>query len=371
MAFVMVLKATLSVAAISGVLATLLVIAEYYLANYGECKIDINDGDKVLTVQGGASLLASLGRGKIFLPSACGGRGTCGYCKCKVLDGVGPLLPTEEPLLEQTEIDSSTRIACQVKVKQDIKISVPEELFNIKQYDAQVTLIQDLTYDIKLLRMKLNEPTEITFKAGQYAQLQTKPYEKVRDVVSRAYSIASPPYEKNHIDLMVRLVPEGICTTWVHNHVQEGEQVTLIAPVGDFFLREGEREIVMVAGGSGMAPLASMLYDIAENPINRPITYFFGAVTIKDIFYVEEMQELEKRIPNFRFVPALSSPAPEDNWEGETGLITAPLENYLKGKDNAGVHAYMCGSPGMINACIGVLTRNGLNKSDIFFDPFA
>ena len=371
MAFVMVLKATLSVAAISGVLATLLVIAEYYLANYGECKIDINNGDKELTVQGGSSLLASLGREKIFLPSACGGRGTCGYCKCKVLDGVGPLLPTEEPLLEQAEIDSSMRIACQVKIKQDIKIAVPEELFNIKQYDAQVTLIKDLTYDIKLVRMQLKDPDEINFKAGQYAQLSTKPYEKVKDVVSRAYSIASAPSEKNHIDLMIRLVPEGICTTWVHNHLQEGEDVKLIAPVGDFFIRDGEKEIIMVAGGSGMAPLASMLYDIAEHPINRPITYFFGAVTIKDIFYVEEMRKLEKRIPDFHFVPALSNPAPEDNWEGETGLITMPLENYLKDKENEGVQAYMCGSPGMINACTGVLTKNGLNRSDIFFDPFA
>ncbi len=367
----MVLKATLSVAAISGVLAALLVIAEYYLANYGECKIDINAGDKVLTVQGGASLLASLGREKIFLPSACGGRGTCGYCKCKVLDGVGPLLPTEEPLLEQAEIDDGTRIACQVKVKQDVKIAIPEELFHIKQYDAQVTLIQDLTYDIKLVRMKLNEPTEINFKAGQYAQLQTKPYENVKDVVSRAYSIASAPYDKNHIDLMVRLIPEGICTSWVHDHLQEGEQVTLIAPVGDFVLHDGEGEMIMVAGGSGMAPLASMLYDIAENPINRPITYLFGAVTIKDIFYVEEMKKLEERIPNFRFVPALSNPSPEDNWEGETGLITLPLDNYLKDRDNEGAQAYMCGSPGMINACVGVLTKNGLDKSNIFFDPFA
>ncbi len=367
----MVLKATLSVAVISGILATLLVIAEYYLANYGECKLDINDGDKVLTVEGGASLLASLGRQKIFLPSACGGRGTCGYCKCKVLDGVGPLLPTEEPLLDQEEIDNNMRMACQVKVKQDMKIAVPEELFNIKQYDAQVSLIQDLTYDIKFVRIQLTDPDEINFRAGQYAQLSSKPYENVGDSVSRAYSIASPPSQKGHIDFMIRLVPEGICSTWVHHHLQEGENVKLIAPVGDFFIREGEKEIIMVAGGSGMAPLAAMLYDIAENPIDRAITFFFGAVTMRDIFYLEEMQELEKRIPNFRFVPTLSKTLPEDNWNGETGLITAPLENYLRGKDNDGVQAYMCGSPGMVNACTGVLTQNGIKRSDVFFDPFA
>ena len=367
----MVIKAVVSVAGISGVLAALLVIAERYLANYGECQVDINNGDKVLTVQGGASLLSSLAREKIFLPSACGGRGTCAYCKCKVVDGVGPLLPTEEPLLEQDEINESIRIACQVKVKQDMKIQIPEELFNIKQYDAEVALIQDLTYDIKLLRLKLLDPTEITFKAGQYAQLQTKPYEKIKESVSRAYSMASAPYDKQHIDLMIRLVPEGICTTWVHEHLQEGETVKIIAPVGDFYLREGDGEIIMVAGGSGMAPLSSMLHDIAKHPVNRPITYFFGAVTKKDLFYLEEMRELEQNIPNFRFVPALSAPAPEDKWEGETGLITVPLGNYLKDRENANAQAYMCGSPGMINACVGVLTKHGLSKDNIFFDPFA
>ncbi len=371
MAFLMVLKATLSVAAISGVLATLLVIAEYYLANYGECRININDGDKVLKVQGGASLLSSLGREKIFLPSACGGRGTCGYCKCKIVEGVGPLLPTEEPLLNAEEIANQTRIACQVKVKQDISIRIPEELFNIKQFDSEVTLIEDLTYDIKLVRLKLLDPTEITFKAGQYAQLQTKPYEKVREVVSRAYSIASPPSETHQIDFMIRLVPEGICTTWVHRHLQEGERVSMIAPMGDFFLREGKGEIIMVAGGSGMAPLASMLYDVAEHPIHRPITYFFGAVTKKDLFYLEEMLELEKRIPDFHFVPTLSTPPEGEQWDGETGLITAPLAHYIKEHDNADAQAYMCGSPGMVNACVGILTAHGFEKKHIFFDPFA
>lgn len=371
MAFIMVLKAVVSVAGISGVLAALLVIAERYLADYGECKIDINNGEKVLTITGGANLLSSLAREKIFLPSACGGRGTCSYCKCKVIEGVGPLLPTEEPLLEQSEIEENVRIACQVKVKQDVKILIPEELFNIKQFETEVTLIQDLTYDTKLVRLKLLDPQEITFKAGQYAQLQTKPYGKIKDSVSRAYSMASPPYEKNHVDLMIRLMPEGICTTWVHEYLQEGEKLKVIAPVGDFYLQEGDGEIIMVAGGSGMAPLASMLYDIAEQPLNRQITYFFGAVTKKDLFYVDEMKELEQRIPNFRFVPALSAPAPEDEWDGETGLITVPLENHIKERDNSGVQAYMCGSPGMINACVGVLTKHGIEKKNIFFDPFA
>lgn len=371
MAIKMVLLSVVSVAGISGILAALLVIAERYLANYGECKIDINQGNKVLTVQGGASLLSSLARAKIFLPSACGGRGTCGYCKCKVMEGVGPLLPTEEPLLDPQEREQQVRIACQVKVKQDIKIMIPEELFNIKQFDARVTVLKDLTYDIKLLRLELIDPPEVTFKAGQYAQLQTKPYDKVKDSVSRAYSMASPPSVKNQMDLMIRLVPEGICTTWVHQHLKEGEQVKLIAPVGDFYVREGAGEMIMVAGGSGMAPLASMLADLAEKKSERQITYFFGAVTKRDLFYLDEMHALEQQLPNFRFVPALSKPAPEDEWQGETGLITMPLENYIKDRDNTEVQAYMCGSPGMINACVGVLTKHGVEKKNIFFDPFA
>jgi Na+-transporting NADH:ubiquinone oxidoreductase subunit F len=275
-------------------------------------------------------------------------------------------------LLEQAEIDSSTRIACQVKIKQDFKIFIPEELFNIKEFTSEVTLIKDLTYDIKLVRLKLIDPTEITFKAGQYAQLQSKPYENVKESVSRAYSIASPNFEKNRIDLMVRLVPEGICTTWVHNHLKEGEQVNFIGPMGDFYLRDGDSEIVMVAGGSGMAPIASLLADIDKKKIERKVTYFFGAVKKRDLFYLEEMREFEQRIPNFRFVPTLSNPDQGDDWDGETGLITIPLENYLKNKKNkANIQAYMCGSPGMINACVKVLTQNGVKRENIFFDPFA
>jgi Na+-transporting NADH:ubiquinone oxidoreductase subunit F len=371
MAIRMILVAVSTMAAISGVLAALLVIAERYLANYGECQIDINNGNKVLTVTGGTSLLSSLAREKIFLPSACGGRGTCAYCKCQILEGAGPLLPTEEPLLEQEEIESKTRIACQVKVKQDLKILIPEELFNIKEFTSEVTLIKDLTYDIKLVRLKLIDPPDITFKAGQYAQLRSKPYENVKESVSRAYSIASRSFEKDHIDLMIRLVPEGICTTWVHKHLQEGEHVKFIAPVGDFYLRDGEGEMIMVAGGSGMAPIVSLLADIEKKKIDRKVTYFFGSVTKKDLFYMEEMAEFEKRIPNFTFVPALSGDLPEDEWNGERGLITVPLENYLKTIDISNTQAYMCGSPGMINACNSVLAKYEVKKENIFYDPFA
>lgn len=359
-----------AIAGISGVLAILLVVAERFLANYGECKITINQ-EKELIVTGGSSLLTTLNTQKIFLPSACGGRGTCAYCKCKIIEGAGPLLPTEEPILSETEIGENVRLACQVKVKQDLKIEIPEELFNIRDFEAEVALIKDLTYDIKLLRLNLIDPMEITFKAGQYIQIQTKPYNGVKESVSRAYSIASPNFEKKHVDLMLRLIPEGICTTWVHQYLKEKEKVTIVGPMGDFYLRSGIGEIILVAGGSGMAPMVSLLEEIAAKKIKHKVTYFFGAVTQRNLFYTEEMAALQKKIHDFTFVPTLSNPEPEDDWSGETGLITEPLEKYIKDKDNSESQAYLCGSPGMINACIIILKKYGIRDDRIFFDPFA
>lgn len=360
-----------AMSAISGTLAILLVIAERFLANYGEVKISINKDAKKLVLQGGTSLLSALSSQKIFLPSACGGRGTCAYCKCKILSGAGTLLPTEAPLLSPFEIKNSIRLACQVKVKQDLQIEIPEELFNIKEFDSEVAFIQDLTYDIKLVRFQLLNPTEINFKAGQYVQLQNNPYEKVKERASRAYSIASPNNEKNHVDLMIRLVPEGIVTTWVHKHLKEKDRVKLIGPMGDFHLREGDGEIICVAGGSGMAPIVALLAEIALKKIPRKVVYFFGAVTEKDLFYLQEMAEFKKQIIDFTFIPALSGANVGDEWKGERGLITVPLANHLQGKDNSKTQAYMCGSPGMIKACNVVLQKYGLSEDRIFYDPFS
>lgn len=361
--------ATASMVGISGFLAILLVIAERFLVNYGDCKVTINN-EKELIVKGGASLLATLNSQKIFLPSACGGRGTCAYCKCKVLEGVGSILPTEEPMLSLEERKNNIRLSCQVKVKQDMKIEIPDELFNIKEFKTRVAFIKDLTHDIKLIRFDLIEPDEIKFKAGQYVQLETKPYDGVKEVVQRAYSMCSPAYEKNYVELMIRLVPEGICTTWVFNHLKEGDTVRIIGPMGDFQLHDGDGEIVMVAGGSGMAPMVSLLEDMARNGNSRKATYFFGALTTKDMFYLDELAEFEKQIPNFKFVPALSAPEPGDDWHGEKGLITVPLENHLKQIDTSTAQGYLCGSPGMINACIVVMKKNGMTSDRIFFDPF-
>ncbi len=355
---------------INGLLALLLVIAERFFLNYGERTITINEW-KTVSVHGGSSLLSTLNNEKIFLPSACGGRGTCGTCKCQITQGAGPLLPTEMPLLTQKEIDDQIRLACQIKVKRNVSIVIPEALFAIKAFRARVTLIKDLTYDIKLIHLNILDNDEIQFKPGQYVQLQSAPYDGVKESVSRAYSIASPNDEGKSIDLMIRLVPEGICTTWVHQYLSEGDEVRFTGPMGDFCLCEGNGEIIMVAGGSGMAPIVSFLSYLNRTQSRRKVTYFFGAVTKKDLFYIDEMRRFEKEMVDFTFVPALSQPAPEDRWDGETGLITVPMKKYIQQIDTKACQAYLCGSPGMIKACVSILNENGISHDRIFYDKFA
>ena len=211
-----ILTTVLSVTVISVALAIIIIVAEYFFNNYGECEIDINNGDKVLTVEGGSSLLSTLAGQKIFIPSACGGKATCGLCKVQILEGAGPLLPTEEPYLTEDERADNYRLSCQVKIKTNIRIVIPDELFNIKEYVTTIESIDQLTHDIKGFRFKLPEGESIKFKAGQYMQLYTKPYDKVRESVYRAYSIANAPSDNDAIELIIRLVPDGICTTYAH-----------------------------------------------------------------------------------------------------------------------------------------------------------
>lgn len=363
-----ILTTVLSVSLISGGLALIIVVSEYFLNNYGECKLDINKGDKQLTVNGGSSLLNSLSEHKIYLPSACGGKATCGLCKVQVLDGGGPILPTETPYLSKEEIEQGYRLSCQVKVKTNLALLIPEELFNIRAYQATVEKIDTLTHDIKGVKLRLPDDEEINFKAGQYVQLHTKPYGKVKDSVFRAYSIASVPSTKKEIELIVRLVPEGICTTFVHEHLSEGDSVMISGPYGDFYLRGNCSELVLIAGGSGLAPIRSIIFDILEKGLDLKMNFFFGAVTKKDLYYLDEFSELAAQNENFTFTPALSGPDPDDEWEGETGLITEVVERYVENAD--GKESYLCGSPGMINACLNVLDKKGFNQDKIFYDKF-
>ncbi len=357
-----------AIAALSTILAVLMVVADATIANYGEVDITIND-DKKLTVEGGRPLLSTLSSEGIFIPSACGGRGSCGLCKVKVLDGAGQYLPTELPWIDEEERKENVRLSCQIKVKNDMVLQIPEELFNVKEFQATVERIRDLTYDIKEVTLSLVEPKEIDFRAGQFVQLQVPPYELTDEPVYRAYSVSSSPADTNKVELEIRLVPNGICTTYVHKYLKEGDEMTFNGPYGDFFLRDTDREIVFVAGGSGNAPIKAILFDMETEGSERRVRYFFGARSAKDLFLVDEMKSFEQRLPNYKYIPALSEPQPEDNWEGETGLITDVLARHMESGENT--EAYLCGSPGMIDACIKVLKDKGVPEELIYYDKFA
>jgi Na+-transporting NADH:ubiquinone oxidoreductase subunit F len=362
------LIAVIAMCGLATFLALLMVIADLTLGNYGEVKITIN-AEKEMTVEGGKPLLSTLMGEKLFIPSACGGRGSCGFCKVKVVSDIGEYVATELPWITEEEKKENVRLSCQIKVKKDLAIQIPEELFNVKEYRTRVERIRDLTYDIKEVTLKMIDPREIKFRAGQYIQFQTPEYELSSESVYRAYSCSSVPSEKEAVELEIRLVPNGICTTYVFQYMKEGDEVTINGPYGEFYLRDTDAEIVFIAGGSGMAPVKSILLDMAEKQIDRKATFFFGARTTRDLFLVDEMRELEKRLPRFTFIPALSAPAEEDNWSGARGLITEVLDRHLKNGDN--LEAYLCGSPGMIDASVGVLTKKGLPEERIFYDKFA
>lgn len=357
-----------AVSALAVLLSLLMVIADATIANYGEVKITIND-DKEYTVEGGRPLLQTLMDEKIFIPSACGGRGSCGLCKVKVTEGAGDFLPTELPWLSPEEKQKQIRLSCQLKIKNDFKIEIPEELFNVKEFKSRVARIRDLTHDIKEVTLELIEPKEIEIRAGQFIQIRVPEYELTDEPVYRAYSVASNPVDKSRVEVEIRLVPGGICTTWVHNYLKEGDEVTFNGAYGDFYLSDTESEVVCIAGGSGMAPIKSILLDMKEKGIDRRTRYFFGARSKRDLFLLEEMKQLENDLPRFEFIPALSEPEEQDQWTGDTGLITDIVARHLT--NGSDTEAYLCGSPGMIDACIKVLTEAGVPEEKIYYDKFA
>jgi Na+-transporting NADH:ubiquinone oxidoreductase subunit F len=365
----------LATGGIAAVLALIIALTDRVVNNYGEVEIDVNGGRKKLKVTGGEPLLASLAERGIFVPSACGGRGSCGACKTRVLSDVGPHLPTEIPYLSPQEAARNVRLACQVKLKRDIRIEIPDELFSVQRYTGWVEKIRDLTYDIKEVRVLLKNPGSIQYVPGQYAQLVVPPYDDVPESVQRAYSMSSRPGESDHVEFLIRLVPGGIATTWVHKHLAEGMDVQLVGPFGEFRVRDTPATMICVAGGSGMAPFWSILRDMRERNTfpGKEVWYFFGARTKGDMFFLDELLQLEKAMPRFHFVPALSEPKPEEGWQGEAGLITDVLDRYLAERVDAGKprEGYLCGSPGMINACIAVMTRHRIAPEDISYDKFA
>ncbi|HEY8362096.1 MAG TPA: 2Fe-2S iron-sulfur cluster binding domain-containing protein [Tissierellaceae bacterium] len=363
-----ILITTVSISAISAVFAFLLTLAERTIANYGEVTLTIND-DKQYTVKGGSSLLSTLREQKIFIPSACGGKGTCGYCKVRILEGGGPILPTEMPFLNEEEIKNGIRLSCQCKVKENIKIEIPEELFNVKEYTAVVEEIEDVTSVIKRLKLKLPEGEEINFKPGQYIQLKAPKYEGNDEEVYRAYSIASSPFDKNHIELFIGYVPNGICTTYVHKYLKVGDTVEINGPYGEFYFHEdNDREVVLVAAGTGIAPILSILRYMKEKNIKRKAIFFYGARTPDDLVLPDYLKELENIMYDFKYIPTLSRVTEEHNWKGERGRVNVAIEKYLENGENK--EAYLCGNKAMIETMIQALTKKGIPEELIYYDKF-
>jgi Na+-transporting NADH:ubiquinone oxidoreductase subunit F len=360
------LSAALVFGGLVAVLALGLIVAERFLVNYGVCRLDINAGEKPLDVEGGQTLLSALYSNEIFIPSACGGKGSCGQCKITVDSGGGPVLPTETPYLSRTQIRSNVRLACQVKVRENLFVKIPSDQLNVKMFEAQVEFIRELTHDIKEFRFKLQDPAEISQRPGQYVQVQVPLPE---GPVFRAYSISSPSYDKNAVELMVRLVPGGIGSTYLHN-LEQDNSVTFTGPYGEFYLNDNPNvEIVCVGGGCGMAPMKNIIYSIYDKHPERICWLFFGCRTTKDVFYLDEFKALAQKHPNFHVIYALSDePTGSDQWNGETGFIHLSVDKYLE--SNISRQAFLCGPPPMIEAVMRVLEDKGLPERDIFYDKF-
>lgn len=373
----------------------------------GSVKININDGQKVLEVAPGKTLLGTLADEKIFLPSACGGMGTCAMCKCDVLSGGGSILPTETGHISKQAAKQGQRLACQVKVKNDIAIHVPPEMLEIKKFEGTVRSNKNVATFIKEFIVDLPPGVNLDFKAGGYIQIDIPTYdikfkdfdidEKYRDAwekfklfdlscvneepAFRAYSMGNHPAEGNRVMLNVRIatpppkmpdIKPGIASTYIFN-LKPGDKVWISGPFGEFFAKDTDKEMVYIGGGAGMAPLRSHIMDLFHTKrTTRKVSYWYGARSMREMFYEQDFRDIEKEFPNFSFHVALSEPLPEDNWTGAKGFIhQVLLENYLKNHpDPSEVEYYMCGPPPMIAAVNKMLYDLGVEKEQIAYDEF-
>lgn len=330
--------------------------------------VDIN-GQKQIKVQGDQSLYNALAANDIFIPSACGGRAVCGYCKVKVTKGGGAVVIAELPFLSEQELRDNIRLSCQVNICNDISVEIADPILCRRQYKCRCSEIEQLTSDIKRFRFDLVRPKSINFVPGQYIQLLTPVYFEGGEEVYRTYSIASDPADKSAIELIIRRVPNGISTTYCFDHLKVGDATRFNSPGGDFHLSDAESPILFIAGGSGMAPIRCILGDMRNTGNKRKATYYFGANKVSELFMLDEMKQFENDIESFRFVPVVASPDKDEQWDGLTGLVTEAVERDIENAANC--EAYLCGSPGMIAASGKVLTNLGVPDDKMFYDNFA
>ena len=387
-------------------LVMIIIAARSRLVSSGNISIEIN-GERTIEVPAGGKLLQTLADANLFLASACGGGGTCAQCKCVVQAGGGAMLPTEESHFTRREADEGWRLSCQTPVKQDLKIQVPDEVFGVKQWECTVVSNENVATFIKELVLKLPEGESVDFRAGGYVQLECPPHtvkysdfdigEEYRadwerfgffniesgcpDTTIRAYSMANYPEERGVVKFNIRIatpppgsqgIPAGTMSSWVFN-LKPGDTVNVYGPFGEFFAKETENEMVFIGGGAGMAPMRSHLFDqLKRLQSKRKISFWYGARSLREMFYVEDYDSLDAENDNFEWHVALSDPQPEDHWEGLTGFIHEVLyEQYLKDHPAPeDCEYYMCGPPMMNAAVINMLLDLGVERENIFLDDF-
>ncbi len=376
------------------------------LVAQGTVSILVN-GEAQLHVEPGQTLLSALALQKIFVPSACGGGGTCAMCKCRVVEGGGDILPTERTHISLGEARKHYRLACQVKVREPMKIEVPEEIFSIKQYTATVVSNDNVSTFIKYLNLTIDDEQLLKFKAGGYVQINVPvgvyPFKdfsippvyrgdwdkfnlwrytaQVIEPVFRAYSMANHPAEGNRVALTVRIAPPppnaptaipGLCSSYIFS-LKPGDIVHFSGSYGEFFIKETEREMVYIGGGAGMAPMRSHLFHLFHTQkTSRRVSFFYGARSLRENFMAEEFQSIERDFPNFKYILALSEPLPEDKWQGPKGFIhQVARDTYLKThEDPTEIEYYLCGPPMMIDSVVKMLHELGVDDDMIAFDAF-
>lgn len=410
--FVIIVSAIAVFLLVISLLVAILLFAKKKLTPQGEVTLTIND-EKELKVEPGGTVLSTLSNNGIFLPSACGGGGTCAMCKCQVLEGGGSILPTEVGYFTRRQQMDNWRLGCQVKIREDMKIAVPEEVMGIKKWECEVVSNKNVATFIKEFVVKLPEGERLDFRSGGYIQIDVPKVEvdfakdidvepqfrdewdnfkmwdlkmKNTEETFRAYSMANHPAEDNIIMLNIRIatppwdrakngfmnVNPGVCSSYIFSR-KPGDEVTISGPYGEFFIKDTENEMMFIGGGAGMAPMRSHIFHLFNSvKTGRKTTFWYGARSRREIFYEEHFRKIEKEFPNFTFNIALSEPKPEDNWDGHTGFIhQVILDNYLSKHDTPeDVEYYLCGPPMMNDAVFKMLYDLGVPDEMVAFDDF-
>ena len=404
-----VLTGVIALTAVIVLLVLVLMFCERKLVKKGKVKLLINDDPaKSPEVDVGSNLLMALSNQKIFLPSACGGKGSCAMCKCQVFEGGGDILPSELTHIKRAEAKAGWRLSCQVKVRGPMKVRVPDEVFGIRKWECTVRSNHNVATFIKELVLDLPPGEIIDFESGGYIQIDVPPYQNLRfkdfdveerfrgdwdkfklwDLVAnnpapifRAYSMANHPAEGNMVMLNIRIatpppkqmdLPPGICSSYTFS-LKPGDKITISGPYGEFHINKTNREMIYIGGGAGMAPLRSHIFHLFHTEkTTRKVSYWYGARSKREMFYTEEFEAIEKAFPNFKYHVALSEPQPEDNWTGFKGFIhQVVFDNYLKNHPNVDeIEFYLCGPPMMNTAVQKMLGDLGVEKDMIRFDDF-